>query len=239
MIARPVPFGKARDEFPTRGLPSVRNASRSAIRHPPSEYRVSPARRARNGSEWDTPALRRRVAAGGKDAFEAMWASANRSVRAIILSFRITVHEADDVLQTVALRALRNRRTLRPDGSCVGWITAVTRSTCLNFLHHKTATETDLTDALEQSLAAPPDTPDPFDATGAPIVGSHALRHALNTLSSRQRQVIELRYLHDCSVKEVAAQLGITEGTVKSTTHQAMLLLRQALDCPNQTAPPS
>jgi RNA polymerase sigma-70 factor, ECF subfamily len=48
-------------------------------------------------------------------------------------------------------------------------------------------------------------------------------------LPPRQAQVVTLRYIEDLSVREIAEVLGIAEGTVRATLHQARDRLRQRL----------
>ncbi|NLF04898.1 MAG: SigE family RNA polymerase sigma factor [Actinomycetales bacterium] len=55
------------------------------------------------------------------------------------------------------------------------------------------------------------------------------LVRALATLSERQRRIVVLRYLMDLSEAEVAADLGVSLGTVKSTASRALAELRAAL----------
>jgi RNA polymerase sigma-70 factor (sigma-E family) len=61
-----------------------------------------------------------------------------------------------------------------------------------------------------------------------------ALRHwlvsALATLTLRERAVIVMRYLFDLSEATVARDLGITPGTVKSTSSRALAKLRVSAD---------
>ena len=55
------------------------------------------------------------------------------------------------------------------------------------------------------------------------------VKEALNTLSEGQRCVIELAYFHGLSQSEIAAQLSIPLGTVKTRTLAAMQRLRRIL----------
>jgi RNA polymerase sigma-70 factor (sigma-E family) len=55
---------------------------------------------------------------------------------------------------------------------------------------------------------------------------SDALQRALDRLPSRMRAAVVLRYYEDMSEAEVAAALGISQGTVKSTVSRAVAKLR-------------
>ena len=66
----------------------------------------------------------------------------------------------------------------------------------------------------------------------APVPGTEdrpALVAALQTLPVMQRQVVVLRYLLDLSVEEVAAELGISTGTVKSHASRGRVALRAVM----------
>lgn len=57
-----------------------------------------------------------------------------------------------------------------------------------------------------------------------------ALTRALATLTTRQRRVVVLRHFVGLSEREVADDLGISVGTVKSTASRALTQLRAVLD---------
>jgi RNA polymerase sigma-70 factor (ECF subfamily) len=52
------------------------------------------------------------------------------------------------------------------------------------------------------------------------------LHNAIRALPERQREVVTLHYLADLSIPVIAAQLGLSAGTVKSQLHDARLALR-------------
>jgi RNA polymerase sigma factor (sigma-70 family) len=56
-----------------------------------------------------------------------------------------------------------------------------------------------------------------------------AIWAAIRGLPPGQRKVIVLRHIWDRSVEETAADLGISPGTVKTQTRDALAALRRAL----------
>jgi len=52
---------------------------------------------------------------------------------------------------------------------------------------------------------------------------------AVRALPTRQRQMVALYYLGDCSVGEIALTLGCAEGTVRATLHKGRLALAKRL----------
>jgi len=56
------------------------------------------------------------------------------------------------------------------------------------------------------------------------------VREALDTLSSDQRAVLVLHYDHDLTQNQIAQQLGIPLGTVKTRTYHGLRALRRVLE---------
>jgi RNA polymerase sigma-70 factor (sigma-E family) len=89
----------------------------------------------------------------------------------------------------------------------------------------------DLTEHMDTALE-PDSRTDESDA----VVDREVLTVALAQLTPAQREIIVLRFLADLSVVDTAAVLGISDGTVKSTTARATARLRELLVEP-PTAP--
>lgn len=58
------------------------------------------------------------------------------------------------------------------------------------------------------------------------------LTRTLNDLTDEQRQVIQLRFLSEMSIQEVAQKLGRTEGSVKALQHRGLQSLARRLQAP-------
>lgn len=88
-------------------------------------------------------------------------------------------------------------------------------------------------------LVDPADVPERGDLSAA---DRHAERdqlvRALATLSTRQRRVVVLRHFEGLSEREVADDLGITVGTVKSTASRSLARLRAVLTEEATGSPP-
>lgn len=69
----------------------------------------------------------------------------------------------------------------------------------------------------------------PATAAGLSTEDSDELWAALRTLPTGQRRIVVLRHYWGLSVQEIAADLGISPGTVKSQTSAALAHLRKAL----------
>jgi RNA polymerase sigma-70 factor (ECF subfamily) len=62
------------------------------------------------------------------------------------------------------------------------------------------------------------------------VVTAGVVRDAVRSLPPEQRRVVELAYFHGLSYRDVAAAVGIPEGTAKSRLRLALAKLESALD---------
>jgi RNA polymerase sigma-70 factor (sigma-E family) len=77
-----------------------------------------------------------------------------------------------------------------------------------------------------------PERPGPRDLAGD-VTDQRWLMAALAGLAARERAVVVMRHFFDLSEKDVAAELGIAVGTVKSLNARALAKLRVTLDSPD------
>ena len=73
------------------------------------------------------------------------------------------------------------------------------------------------------------------EATALVGVRRREVADAVRALPTRQRECVVLRFGVDCSIREIAVELGISEGAVKQHLHRALAALADALGPTDQT----
>ena len=135
---------------------------------------------------------------------------------------------AEDVLQEAYLNVWRiagdYRSALSPP---MAWMGVIVRSRALDFRRRRASERADvgleLDDAITETVAG--DSPDPMDTTQA-SEQAWALHECLRKLEAKQREVVSLAYLRDLSHSELAEQLKLPLGTVKTWIRRGLDQLR-------------
>lgn len=128
---------------------------------------------------------------------------------------------AEDIVQETLLRAWRRPAVLdQSEQSARAWLFTVARNLVIDGRRSARAVHEVVTDTLPEERSA--------DATDA-ILEAWMVADALSTLSVDHRAVIVHAYFAGRTVAEIAQQLQIPEGTVKSRLHYGMRALRLAL----------
>lgn len=141
--------------------------------------------------------------------------------------------DAEDVAQTVFLRAFERFDQIGDSPAAPGWLKTVTTNLCLNHLsRHRSrwrlfselSREDDGggTTSFESTIAAavPADRLDEVDT-------QQALEQALGRLPKHQRVPLVLYHYEEKSYQEIAALLGVSLGKVKTDIHRGREALKQ------------
>ena len=141
----------------------------------------------------------------------------------------VTQHEsAEDVLQeaffTIWRAAGDYRASLSPP---LAWLGLIVRSRGLDLLRKRASERSHLTQELDETLVdtLEGETPCPLD-TAMASEQAWALQQCLGRLAAKQREVVSLAYVRDLSHSELAQQLRLPLGTVKSWIRRGLDQLR-------------
>ena len=138
---------------------------------------------------------------------------------------------AEDALQETFLQIWRSagdyRASLSPP---MAWLGLIVRSRSLDYLRRRSAERIHLTDEIDDAMSdtLEGDSPNPMDTTLA-SQQAWALHQCLGQLENRQREVVSLAYLRDLSHSELAEQLSLPLGTVKTWIRRGLDQLRTCM----------
>ncbi len=163
-----------------------------------------------------------RARQGDQQAFSAL--AAAHVDRCYALAFRILrdPHRAQDATQQALIGAWRDLPDLRDPERFDAWLHRLVVHAC----YTEARTERRWTARVRVIPLEPPVSPDP--ARG--VAARDELDHAFRLLTPEQRAVVVLHHHLGYPLTEIAATLGIPEGTARSRLHYAVRQLRAALD---------
>ncbi len=163
--------------------------------------------------EDDETAWASAARAGDRVAFGRLCDRHRRCVRGILLA-RAPRQELDDLAQEVFLRALRALDTLRDTSAFGPWLSAIARNVATDRLRRGPSPNR-LPDELPGG--------DPTDGQATAILAE------IRRLPETYRETMMLRLVQGLTGPEIAAQTGMTPGSVRVHLHRGMKLLREAL----------
>jgi RNA polymerase sigma-70 factor, ECF subfamily len=130
---------------------------------------------------------------------------------------------AEDVVQETLLRAWQHPHVLNNGQSPRGWLFTVAR----NMVIDNSRSARFRNEVMSSDGSGPPEPAGPDETTGT--LNRALIGDAMAQLSDDHRAVVGRSYYLGWTTAQIAADLGIAEGTVKSRLHYALRGLRQAL----------
>jgi len=193
----------------------------------------APSRSDRMPSETQLPPrareqeLLRRVAGGDAEALGELYDRFAGTLNALATRILGDPADAEEVLQEVFVHAWRRADGYDPTRSSVStWLILVTRSRAIDRLRSRRVVERTAGEARHE-----------VDRHESPAGARRVqegerrrrVREEMSRLPAEQRRVLELAYYGGFTQTEIAQEVGIPLGTVKTRTLLAMRKLRQAL----------
>src|SRR3954463_3144344 len=171
-----------------------------------------------------------RAAEGDQSAWDTIVRTYWRKVFNVAYRFVGTYDEAEDLTQEIFLKVFRSLGTFDRRANFQTWLISVSRNYCIDRYRSGRrdrevfAREVDASTVHAEApgLAA--------DARVEQQDRIALLREALKALSPTLRTAVLLRDIHELSYQEIATQLGVAEGTVKSRINRGRAELAKQIE---------
>ncbi|NEQ97323.1 MAG: sigma-70 family RNA polymerase sigma factor [Cyanothece sp. SIO2G6] len=163
---------------------------------------------------------------GEQEALAVLYDRYGNLVYTVALKILKRSDEAEDLTQDVFLNFWK-KETFDPNRAALStYLCVMTRSRALNRISSQGSRQRQLQQLQYVDQNRPTVTP----LEEASLAEQQStLRQALSTLPERQRQILELNFYQGSSHSEIARQLDLPLGTVKSSARQGLLKLRKVL----------
>ena len=171
--------------------------------------------------------------AGDVQAFETLAQRVRGRAFQLAHSLVGSREDAMDLCQEALMKAFRARDSYDPSQPFAPWFHRILRNTCFSFLRkNRRLKRRSLVTRGEDGEEIEFEIVDPEPGPDAGVLAEERerlFRSAMETLSSRDREILVLRHFEDLAYKQIAARLGIPEGTVMSRLYHARRRLRETL----------
>jgi RNA polymerase sigma factor (sigma-70 family) len=173
---------------------------------------------------------------GEAEAWDALIMRVGPLIYSLAMRMGLSEADAQDVLQEVCLLMLNHLESLRDASRLSGWVASTTRREIWR-LHHRSRPTllSELPEGMPETAYRPLTGDEPADtpeATYIALEDQKLVRDALQHLPDRCRRLLTLLYCEDppCSYIEVAAQLGMPQGSIGPSRARCLQQLQKILE---------
>ncbi len=174
--------------------------------------------------------LVQRTLDGDLDAYDVLVHRYQRQVYNLAYRMLSSSEDAGDLVQETFLRAYNALSSFRQDASFLTWLYKITSNLCIDQMRaRKSKGALSLDFELEEGREPMADrTHGPEETVVRGAVSDIVQREVMN-LPEKYRIVVVMRHLQGLSIEEIAGQLHLPSGTVKTHLFRARDMLRERL----------
>jgi RNA polymerase sigma-70 factor (ECF subfamily) len=182
----------------------------------------------------DENALIEGMARGDQRAFREFVERYKKKVYYLALDMAGNPIDAEDISQEVFLKVFRSFATFKKGAKLGSWLYRVTYNASIDHLRRKESVPEPVGDQVLESLGQVA-TGFPSGAVKDPVLAAESkqlqarIALALDKVSPQEKAVFLLRHYDDLMLKDIAASLGLSIGSVKSYLFRAVRKLQKEL----------
>jgi RNA polymerase sigma-70 factor (ECF subfamily) len=171
-----------------------------------------------------------RIRAGEVEAVQELFEEHRTRIYRVCLLYTENTEDAKDVLQETFLRAFKSIKRFRGDSSFSTWLTRIAINICLNLRRDRRVSESLDSERLEviQHKLPQGNTRNPEQSLKMRELREKILA-LVGKLPPRERMAFVLKHFEHLKIREISVVMKISEGTVKSFLHRAVMTLRHGL----------
>ena len=182
--------------------------------------------------------LLRRAQQGDPEAFEQLITPLEQLIWRVCWHYTGNREAAEDCGQEAMVRIWKNLDKYRGECALESWAYRIAANCCMDWLRKK---QRDRSVSMEPMREQGFDPADPSPGTEEQVVAAdehRRLREAIAQLPEDQREALVLTQLERIPYEEVAAKMGVSEGTIKSRVNRAKAKLKEILTAGQELSPP-
>ncbi|MGW1724130.1 sigma-70 family RNA polymerase sigma factor [Streptomyces sp. NPDC002306] len=178
-------------------------------------------------SRTDLEELLSKVAVGDEDAFATLYDAVVSPVLGVARGVLRDPAQSEEVAQEVLVEVWRTAPRYRPDrGTAVNWILTLAHRRAVDRVRSAEAA------SAREHRAALLDRMPPYDEVTEQVearLEREQVRRCLDALTEIQRQAVTLAYYRGLTCRQVAEDLALPLGTVKTRLRDALIRMRDCL----------
>jgi len=153
---------------------------------------------------------------------ELLYRKFSSKMYGVCLRYSGNSEDANDLLQEGFIKVFKNLEKFRSEGSFEGWIRRIFVNTSIEHFRKKVKLY-NVTEVQENTI-------EDFDLSVLDTLAEKDIMMLINGLSPGYKTVFNMHVVEGYSHKEIAAMLGINEGTSKSQLARAKGVLKKSLE---------